>query len=126
MIRVVSTFCVGLMGFSILSLYHISEQTRVARQDLANAEKMIATERVQISVLEAQWQRVAGPDAIQKLAQSELGMSDTTTAQLASLTDLPRRGDEPLNGEQVRAASAQDAGANAPAPVVTAAVRSGM
>jgi len=124
MIRVVSTFCVGLMGFSILSLYHISEQTRIARQDLASTENRIAAEYVQLSVLEAQWQKVAGPDAVQKMAQSELGMNDTTTAQLASLTDLPRRGDEPLNGEQVRAASAQETAA--PVPVVRAAVRSGM
>ena len=125
MIRVVSTFCVGLMGFSILSLYHISEQTRVARQDLANTEKSIAAERVQISVLETQWQKVAGPDTIQKLAESSLGMNDTATVQLSSLTQLPRRGDEPLNGEQVNTASAQVP--TPPAPVVVrAAVRSGM
>jgi hypothetical protein len=124
MIRVVSTFCVGLMGFTILSLYHISEQTRIARQDLANTEKHITAERVQISVLEARWQRVAGPDTIQKLAESSLGMNDTTTVQLSSLSELPRRGDEPLNGEQLRAASAQLPAA--PAPVVKAAVRSGM
>ena len=124
MIRVVSTFCVGLMGFTILSLYHISEQTRIARQDLANTDRQIAAERVQISVLETQWQRVAGPETIQKLAETSLGMNDTTTVQLSSLTELPRRGDEPLNGEQVRAASAQSQ--TAPAPVVKVAVRSGM
>jgi hypothetical protein len=126
MIRVVSTFCVGLMGFSILSLYHISEQTRIARQELTNTEKSIDTQRTQISVLEAQWQKAAGPDTIQKMAQTQLGMSDTTTAQLASLTELPRRGDEPLNNEQVRSASAQLPATPAPAPVVKAAVRSGM
>ena len=124
MIRVVSTFCVGLMGFTILSLYHISEQTRIARQDLANTDRQIAAERVQISVLETQWQRVAGPEIIQRLAETSLGMNDTTTVQLSSLTELPRRGDEPLNGEQVRAASAQLPAA--PAPVVKVAVRSGM
>lgn len=121
MIRLVSTLCVGLMGFTILSLYHISEQTRVARQELAGTERQISAERVQISVLEAQWQKVAGPEAIQKLAVSSLGMNDTTTVQLSSLTELPRRGDEPLNNEQVRSASAQ-----APAPVVRVSVRSGM
>jgi len=124
MIRVVSTFCVGLMGITILSLYHISEQTRVARQELAGTERQISAERVQISVLEAQWQKVAGPEAIQKLAESSLGMNDTTTVQLSSLTQLPRRGDEPLNNEQIRSASAQ-----APAAatsVVKVAARSGM
>jgi hypothetical protein len=124
MIRVVSTFCVGLMGFTILSLYHISEQSRITSQDLANTNRQIAAERVQISVLEAQWQREAGPDTIQRLAESSLGMNDTTTVQLSSLSELPRRGDEPLNGEQLHAASAQLPAS--PAPVVKAAVRSGM
>jgi hypothetical protein len=123
MIRIVSTLCVGLMGFTILSLYHISEQTRVARQELAGTERQISAERMQVSVLEAQWQKVAGPEAIQKLAESSLGMNDTSTVQLSSLTQLPRRGDE-LNNEQVRSANAQ---APAPsAPVVKVSVRSGM
>jgi len=126
MIRVVSTFCVGLMGLSILSLYHVSEQTRIARQDLVKTEKKVSDERVQISVLEAQWQKVAAPETIQKLAESSLGMNDTSTVQLSSLTLLPRRGDEPLNGDQVRSASAQLPAAPVPAIVVKAAVRSGM
>ena len=126
MIRVVSTFCVGLMGLSILSLYHISEQTRVARQELSRTERQIDAQRVQISVLEAQWQKVAGPDTVQKLAESSLGMNDTTTVQLSSLTLLPRRGDEPLNGEPVRSANALMPSAPASVPVVKAAVRSGM
>ena len=93
-------------------------------QAWANINKQIAAERVQISVLEAQWQREAGPDTIQKLAESSLGMNDTTTVQLSSLSELPRRGDEPLNGEQLHAASAQLPAS--PAPVVKVAVRSGM
>jgi len=126
MIRVVSTFCVGLMGLSILSLYHVSEQTRIARQELVRTEKQISSERVEIRVLETRWQKVAGPETIQKLAESSLGMNDTTTVQLSSLTELPRRGDEPLNGEQVHSASAQLPSAPPPASVVKAAVRSGM
>lgn len=107
MIRVVSTFCVGLMGFSILTLYHISEQTRIARQDLARAEEQIKSEHTQISVLEAEWQQTANPAAIQKMAEASLGMQNATTVQLASVTLLPRRGDAPLNNEQTQTASAQ-------------------
>jgi hypothetical protein len=107
MIRVLSTFCVGLMGLSILTLYHISEQTRVARHDLVRAEEQVRTERTQISVLEAQWQQAASPEAIQKLAESTLGMQNATTVQLASVAQLPRRADAPLNNEQVQSASAQ-------------------
>jgi hypothetical protein len=122
MIRVVSTFCVGLMGFTILTLYHVSEQTRIARQDLTHAEKQIEGEQIQISVLEAQWQRAASPDMVQKLAESSLGMQNSTTVQLASVAQLPRRADAPLNGEQVQTANAQMTAA----PVLKAAVRSGM
>lgn len=122
MIRVVSTFCVGLMGFTILTLYHVSEQTRIARQDLAHAEKQIDVEQTQISVLEAQWQKAASPDTVQKLAESALGMQNATTVQLASVALLPRRADASLNGEQVQTANAQMTAA----PVLKAAVRSGM
>lgn len=107
MIRVVSTFCVGLMGLSILTLYHISEQTRVVRHELARTEDQVKSERTQISVLEAEWQKAASPEAIQKMAESSLGMQNATTVQLASVTLLPRRADAPLNNEPVQSASAQ-------------------
>ena len=34
MIRVLNFFCVAVMGLSILALYHVSEQTRIARIQL--------------------------------------------------------------------------------------------
>jgi len=120
MIRVVSFFCVTLMGLSILTLYHISEQARVARQDLRNTERRIAAEQSQISVLEAQWQKVAGPEVVQKLAEGSLGMNDAATVQLSSLTQLPRRGDAPA--EQVHVAAAP---VPAAAPIVKVSMRSG-
>lgn len=122
MVRVVSTFCVALMGLTILTLYHISEQTRVARQDLAVTERHIAEERTQISVLETQWQNVAGPATVQKLAQATLGMSDATTLQLSSFKDLPRRADDAFEG--VRAAAAQQPVVTG--PILKISVRSGM
>jgi hypothetical protein len=122
MIRIMSTFCVALMGFTILTLYHISEQTRIARQDLAGTEKRIVAEQVQISVLEAQWQRDAGPDTIQRLAEASLGMSDRTTVQLASVTELPRREDLTAAGAEVRAANAQ----MPVPPLLKVSARSGM
>lgn len=124
MIRIVSTFCVGLLGFTIISAYHVSEQTRVARQELRQTEKQIKEERSQISVLEAQWQRVANPETIQKLAENSLGMQNSTTVQLASVTQLPHRS-EALNGEEMQQASAQ-APAAAADPVVKISARSGM
>lgn len=124
MIRIVSTFCVGLLGFTIITAYHVSEQTRIAAQELKQSEKQIRTEETEISVLEAQWQKVANPETIQKLAESSLGMQNATTVQLASVTQLPRRSDA-LNGEEMQQASAQ-APASTPSPVLKISARSGM
>ena len=124
MIRVVSTFCIGLLAFTCTANYRVSEQTRVARQELIRTEKQIKTETQNISVLEAQWQKVASPDAIQKLAENSLGMQNAPSVQLASVHDLPRRGGDVLNGENLHAASAE--GEAASVPVVKIAMRSGM
>jgi hypothetical protein len=125
MIRIVSFLCVGLMAMTILALYHISEQTRVARVDLRDTEKRIAMEETQISILQAQWQKVAGPAQIQKLAEANLGMDDTATAQLSSLTLLPRRGDDTAPLADVRSANAT-APESPASPIIKASVRSGM
>jgi cell division protein FtsL len=124
MIRVLNFFCVALMGLSILALYHVSEQTRMARLHLNDTQKQIVVEQTRISELQAQWEQVASPSRIQSLAENTLGMSDTATVQLSSLTLLPHRGDEaaPLAG--ARNASAQ---MPAPAsPVIKIAAHNGM
>jgi hypothetical protein len=123
MIRVVSTFCVGLMGFACIANYNVSEQTRIARQELSRTEARIGAETKDISVLELEWQRVANPAVIQKLAEAQLGMQNAPSVQLASVRDLPRRNDA-LNNEEVRSASAE--AEIQPMPVVKAAMRSGM
>ncbi len=108
MLRVLNLFCVAVMGFTILGLYHVSEQTRVARKDLASVTRQIAEERSHISVLETEWQHVASPARIQQLAEARLGMSDTASAQLSSFDLLPRRGaaEEALNKTPLRNANA--------------------
>jgi cell division protein FtsL len=109
MVRILNFFCVALMGFSILALYHVSEKTRVAHMQLGQANAQIAKERTHIAVLETEWQHVASPERIQKLAQSKLGMADNSSVQLSSFDQLPRRGAEPapINNSPVRNASAQ-------------------
>ena len=109
MIRVVNFFCVALMGLSILALYHVSEQTRVARVELRQVEGNIAGEKATTAVLQAEWERVANLTRIQHLAETRLGMGDTASLQLSSLELLPRRGEDsaPLGNSPVRQASAQ-------------------
>jgi len=108
MVRILNFFCVALMGFSILALYHVSEKTRVAHMQLNQVNARIAQERNAVGVLETEWQHVAAPERVQQLAQAKLGMADTSSAQLSSFEQLPRRGDAaPLNNTPLHNASAQ-------------------
>ena len=109
MVRILNFFCVALMGFSILALYHVSEKTRVAHVQLSQVTSQIASERSAIGVLETEWQHVASPERVQQLAQSRLGMADSASVQLSSFEQLPRRGADPapLNNAPVHNASAQ-------------------
>ena len=109
MVRILNFFCVALMGFAILALYHVSERTRVAHMQLNQVKVQIAQERGAIGVLETEWQHVASPERIQQLAQAKLGMADSASVQLSSFDQLPRRGADPapLNNAPVRNASAQ-------------------
>ena len=116
MVRILNFFCVALMGFSILALYHVSEKTRVAHMQLNQVNARIAQERNAVGVLETEWQHVASPERVQQLAQAKLGMADSASAQFSSFKQLPRRGADPapLNNTPVHTASAQ-----IPAPAST-------
>jgi cell division protein FtsL len=113
MIRVLNFFCLALMGLSILGLYHVSEKTRVARMELNKVDHQIRDVRSNIGVLQTEWARVAGPARVQELALAD-GMSDTTSAQLSSFEQLPRRGGAPLNNSPLRDANALVPHASAP------------
>ncbi len=106
MVRVLNFFCVACMGLAILALYHVSESTRVTRVQLDRVNSQIADAKGQISVLQTEWERVAGPARVQQLAEQQ-GMTDTTSVQLSSFDQLPRKGeDAPLDNSPVRNASA--------------------
>jgi hypothetical protein len=94
------------MGLVILALYHVSEATRVARVQLSQVGHQIEDTKSQISVLQTEWERVAGPARIQELAERQ-GMSDATSVRLSSFDSLPRRGEQaPLDNTPLRNANA--------------------
>ncbi|HLY06526.1 MAG TPA: hypothetical protein VKR31_12335 [Rhizomicrobium sp.] len=105
MIRVLNFASFALAALCCLALYHLSEQTRVAHVRLQSVERRIADDRSAMKVLQAEWERVSEPSRIHALAQSRLGLADTAAVSVASLDLLPRRGDAPLSGSAVQAAS---------------------
>lgn len=106
MVRVLNTLCVALVGLSILALYHVSEKTRLAHVELRRIDDQIGREHAAMSVLQTEWQRVAGPEQIQALAAARLGLNGTPAVQLSSFEALPRRGEAPLSDTPIREASA--------------------
>jgi hypothetical protein len=127
MIRILNFVFVALAGLSCLTLYHVSERTRVARVELSHVDRRIAQEHSLTNVLEAEWDRVAEPGRIQRLAEEKLGLDDSTSVQLASLELLPRRGEDaaPLTSSRIRKASDVVAARRNP-NIRNAAVRTGM
>jgi cell division protein FtsL len=106
MVRILNFFFVSFAALSCLALYRVSETTRVERVQLSSVERQIVQEKSTMNVLQAEWQRVANPDRIQKLAQTRLGMDDTPTLELSSFDLLPRRGETTLlNSDPVQNAS---------------------
>ena len=106
MIRVVNFFCFAVSALACLALYHVSEQTRVARAELRLTQRLTAQEEQISDVLQAEWGRVADPSRIARLAQAQLGMEDKGAVELSSMTLLPRRGEDLIGDAQVRSASA--------------------
>lgn len=106
MVRILNFCCFAISALACLALYHVSEQTRVTVAELHHVNGEITKEQNAMSVLQAEWARVADPARIQRLAQAELGVTDAPTVELSSLTQLPRRGasEQPGNAD-VRNAS---------------------
>ena len=126
MVRVINFFFVALTGLTCLALYHVSEQTRVANLELSRVNYEIVGEHSTMSVLQAEWARVADPARIQRLAEADLGVSDTPTVELSSLELLPRRGQTaPLGESPVREANATVPAQQNDSRIRLAAVRPG-
>ncbi|HEX3665806.1 MAG TPA: hypothetical protein VHU23_11300 [Rhizomicrobium sp.] len=106
MVRILNFAFFAIAGLCCLGLYHVSEETRIARIHLGTVERQIAQDDAAMKVLQADWERVAEPSHIQRLAQSRLGLSDMPTVALASFDNLPRRGEAaPPTSASVVAAS---------------------
>lgn len=124
LLTVINFACVALSGMVCLGLYHVAEKTRVAKAELHHVNRQIAEEQNQMTVLQAEWARVADPARIQRLAQSYLGLTDKPTVELSSLTMLPKRdsGQGP-GGAELRTASAREDSSTANANFRLASVR---
>jgi hypothetical protein len=105
MIRIVNFFCFALSAFACLALYHVSEQTRVARAELKLMRKEIVQERQLADSLQAEWGRATDPGQIARVSQTSSD-DEAPAVELASVALLPRRGDNQVADAELRSASA--------------------
>jgi cell division protein FtsL len=107
MIRVLNFFCFAVSALACLALYHVSDQTRATRGQVAQVAQQIAAEQQSISLLQAEWGRLSEPARIQRLSQVDAGGADDAPAvELSSLTMLPRKGEaSPMEDAQLRSAN---------------------
>jgi len=107
LLTAVNLVCIVATAIVCLNLYHIAEETRLARVQLDSVQHRIADEQNQMVVLQAEWAKMADPARIQRLATAMLGANDTPAIELSSYTMLPKRGaDQGPDGAQLRSASA--------------------
>ena len=125
MIRVVNFLCIAISALACLALYQVSEETRVAHVKLGHVERQIAAEKGAMSVLQAEWARVADPARIQHLAETRLGLADQPTVELSSLQLLPKRDDAAPGNSDVRNANAVAPAAQPDPRIHLASVRIG-
>ena len=94
MIRLLNFSCFAMTALACLALYHVSEETRIARVELHDDAAQDRRRAGSDEGAAGDWVRVSDPARIQQLAAEKLGVSDTPTVALASLELLPRRGDD--------------------------------
>jgi len=125
MIRILNFFAFALTALCCLALYHVSEQARVANDQLAKVDANIAQEQVDISKLQTKWATVAAPSRIQMLAETKLGMNDAPVVELSSFTLLPPRGAALPGNAEVHDANAVEPAAPESPEIQFAAMRTG-
>jgi hypothetical protein len=90
---------VRILNFALVMLtmavcaanYDVSERTRVAKAQIAALDRSMADEQVALNDLQTDYVWLSRPEHVQELAERTLGMTDTATAQAASLSMLPKR-----------------------------------
>lgn len=94
---------------AIVVNYNVSEEARFTGTQLDRVERGIADAQAAQHDLQAQYVQQSQPERIHDLAVKNLGMTEAATIQLASLSALPRRGQEDAQTHEISAPAPQPA-----------------
>lgn len=81
---------VGLIGI-VSWTFHVKNESQEALKRVAELEKQLAAERVEIDLLKSDWSLLTSPDRLQKLVErysSQLGLEGMEASQIANESEI--------------------------------------
>ena len=91
MIRATTIFWIVLAAITGTGLFQLKHVVQDMDEELARLNRQILAEHQNIHVLRAEWSRHNQPQRLQQFAQRHLDLEPMKPAQIARLSDLPRR-----------------------------------
>jgi hypothetical protein len=91
MIRATTIFWIVLAAITGTGLFQLKHVVQDMDEELARLNRQILAEHQHIHVLRAEWSRHNQPQRLQQFAQRHLDLEPMKPAQIARLSDLPRR-----------------------------------
>jgi hypothetical protein len=91
MIRTATIFWIVLAAVMGTGLFQLKHVVQDMDEELARLNRQILAEHQNIHVLRAEWSRHNQPQRLQQFAQRHLDLEPMKPAQIARLSDLPRR-----------------------------------
>ena len=91
MIRTATIFWIVLAAVTGTGLFQLKHVVQDMDEELARLNRQILAEHQNIHVLRAEWSRHNQPQRLQQFAQRHLDLEPMKPAQIARLSDLPRR-----------------------------------
>lgn len=82
-------FTIGI-GLTV-GLYYVKIRAQSAKAEVARLERLVAEERVALSVLRAEIAFLENPERVSRLAQAELGLKPVGGDQIVTIADVSER-----------------------------------
>lgn len=71
----------SMLVLTISGLFYVKDQVKYLKQDLAEINRQIADSKMQIHVLEAEWQYLNNPERIRNLSENYLDLKPVNVSQ---------------------------------------------
>lgn len=88
----VTAFVLFFIGIGLtIGLYYVKTRAQSAKIEVARMERLVAAEKIALNVLKAEIAHLESPARVATFAESELGLSPTTTNRVLRVDELKER-----------------------------------